>query len=413
MSGARVVLCSVMVACGGRIVDTPPPPNAEAGLADVADANSDAPFTDATTEDAASPAPCSGAPTVLFAPKQVLTFSEIGIPQNLALVDVNGDGRLDIVMHEDSFPQNQETTLVFLQSSNGDFPAVSFSAASSPSSWAAADVTGDGRADVVETTDYVVVVRAGNVDGTLAAPKSYPMTPGAGLVVIGDFNGDHENDVVVQSNPCWGCSTSLLLFLQSGGALGSPVTTVTTSTTAGVPGDVNGDGLLDMVGVAPGQSSSPLVVVPGAPGGTFGSAYSVPFEGQALSQGHVVAGDVTGDGKDDVVVVPDAYPSVLLVSTQKNGVLSAPAKYPSGEGASAVALGDVNGDCLTDVVVQHLGWYEVGVYLQQGGGTLAPEVALQSVYGADVIAVGDVDGDGKNDIVTADQQTLVIFRNTH
>ncbi len=368
-------MATLLVACGGLFQQTPPPPASDAGsdatpLVDVG-SPSDVTFD--------STGACSGAPIVSFAPKDVLSFPVIGLPRQLALGDVDGDGRLDIVLHETSYPQNKDTTLVFIQDASGHFPSVSYSYIGDGATWALGDVTNDGRVDVVGASGSSVVVRAGNANGGLDSPAYYPFGAPSGVPVIGDFDGDSVNDVVIESNPCSGCVTTIHLLPQVNGVLGADQSMVTTSTTFGVGGDVNSDGLLDLVGVQPGQKASPLVVVPGLGANGFGAAFSVPFEGQTLTQGYLAVGDVTGDGANDVIVVPDGYPSVVLVSAQQAGALQPPASYASSEAAGAVALGDVNNDCLVDVAVVHPGWSTIGVYLQNANATLASEVPLESI----------------------------------
>jgi hypothetical protein len=123
MGRARATLATLLVACGGLFEQTPPPPS---------DAGSDAmPVVDVSPSDAnvipESTGPCSGAAVVSFSPMDVLSFPVIGLPRQLALGDVNGDGRLDIVLRETSYPQNKDTTLVFIQDTIGHFPTVSYS----------------------------------------------------------------------------------------------------------------------------------------------------------------------------------------------------------------------------------------------------------------------------------------------
>src|SRR5207248_10377562 len=84
-----------------------------------------------------------------------------------------------------------------------------YATASSPSAVAIGDVTGDGRNDVVMTTwtktnsdpanDFRLLVFAEQPDGTLAQPVSYATAGAYAMppvsVAIGDITGDGRNDV--------------------------------------------------------------------------------------------------------------------------------------------------------------------------------------------------------------------------
>jgi hypothetical protein len=66
---------------------------------------------------------------------------------------------------------------------------------------AAADLSGDGKADVVGlSNNTTLLVYLSNGDGTFAAAVPYSLGTFQGfpqLTVFGDFNGDHKTDVAV------------------------------------------------------------------------------------------------------------------------------------------------------------------------------------------------------------------------
>jgi hypothetical protein len=352
---------------------------------------------------------------VAFSSMQALTFSEIFSVQNLAAGDLNGDGRSDIVLFNISMT-NKKEILVFVQAAGGGFPSFTTIANSSLSTaLAVADVNSDGRADLLseDPADNSLDVRLGQADGSLAAPVSYQLGTGAQVTSIftGDFTGDGRTDVL-----CF-YSGAIYLFPQTAtGTLGPVVKIDTVGAVPAAVGDVNGDHRLDLVGYQTVGVTTSLSIIPATGPTSFGLPYEVPLDGQN-SYGTMAIGDVTGDGLSDVIIAhsannPDAR--VIVAKQLDGGVLAdADTTYASLDLPSPVALTDVNFDCRNDVVVQHAGWFGVGVYLQKPDGTLAKEVVLPSTYGASVLAVTDLDGDGKPDIVTADQQKLVLFYNTH
>ncbi len=124
----------------------------------------------------------------------------------------------------------------------------------------------------------------------------------------------------------------------------------------------------------------------------------------------VAAGDVDGDGFDDVIVGagPGALPEVRVYSGNDSELLDDFLAFRSSfTGGVWVAAGDVNGDGFADVVVgaDKGGGPQVRVFDGTDGLAGALKVshhfyAFRSSYAGGVrVAVGDVNGDGVPDIV--------------
>src|SRR5436309_207804 len=92
-------------------------------------------------------------------------------PIALAVVDLNGDGRLDVVTANGG----SRDVSVLLGNGDGTFqPEKRLARDSSPRALAAADLNGDGRADLVTANDESsVLVLLGNGDGTFQAQKRF------------------------------------------------------------------------------------------------------------------------------------------------------------------------------------------------------------------------------------------------
>lgn len=136
---------------------------------------------------------------------------------SLVTGDFNGDGVTDIAVGVNPGPGNTGASGVYvlLGQANGTFAApVKMDASLNPTGLAAADINGDGRADLVVVDqgfeDYVgagdqvngaVHVYLGNANGTFTAAAS-PTTPATNysVVALGDLNGDGKLDLIVAGN---------------------------------------------------------------------------------------------------------------------------------------------------------------------------------------------------------------------
>ena len=141
-------------------------------------------------------------------------------PIDLAVGDVDGDGRGDVVYASGGGVRVHHNTAggwTFTDHPGiapGAYPVII-------SSEAVADVTGDGRADIVTTElanspNGVIDVFQQNSNGTLAAPVMYDAWEIPQAVAGEDFNGDGRKDVVVINN---GAGSVTFLFQQPNGTL--------------------------------------------------------------------------------------------------------------------------------------------------------------------------------------------------
>jgi hypothetical protein len=353
----------------------------------------------------------SGAFGQSFAP--AITYPSGGHrPFDVALGDVNGDGRLDLVTaNSGSFPPMLG---VLLGQAGGTFAAATTysSGGDGPGHVALGDVNGDGRLDIVAAniTSANVGVLLGQAGGTFAAAITYSSggTSPYG-VELGDVNGDGRLDIVTNN---YASGTLGVLLGQAGGAFAAATTYSSGgSHPRGVAlGDVNGDGRLDIV--VANSDSYQVGVLLGQAGGTFGTAtaYHPGNSSPGNSSPFAVAlSDVNGDGRLDIVATNTNSADVGVLLGQTGGTFGVAIAYPAGgltpkgerDGPSGLELGDVNGDGRLDIVTANPNSNRVMLLLGQAGGTFAaattyPSGGERTAY----VALGDVNGDGWPDIVT-------------
>jgi hypothetical protein len=168
-------------------------------------------------------------------------------------------------------------------------------------------------------------------------------------------------------------------------------------------GDVNGDGVPDIL-TAPGPGGGPDIrIYDGKTGGLMGQffAFNVNFTGGV----YVAAGDVNADGRADIIVGADAGggPQVRVFNGKDGSVLDSFFAYsPAFTGGVRVAAGDVNADGYADIIcgAGPGGGPNVSVYSGRDGSLLRSFFAFRpDDTGGVYVAAGDVNGDGHADVV--------------
>ncbi len=132
-----------------------------------------------------------------FQVAQSLTIS--GLPQEIAVADLNGDGHADLVVAGFDGNTNAGSVSVFLGNGNGTFQtATTYQTGSQPYSVAIGDINGDGKLDLV-VANYLsnnFSVLLGNGNGTFQSAVNYNL-PGAESFGVADINGDGISDLLV------------------------------------------------------------------------------------------------------------------------------------------------------------------------------------------------------------------------
>jgi hypothetical protein len=322
------------------------------------------------------------------------------------------------------------------------------------------DIDGDGHADLIVgalwagqmTRDGRLYIFYGTAAGIPTCNISTGCTPGASLTgatddwlavssdMVGDVNGDGYEDFIVGAPQTTGTGEGTAFVFAGGTGLAGGLSksqalaTITDSTAtaddlgysvAGA-GDMNGDGYDDVVIGAPmyGDFGKAYVFLGGA---SLVNDLDVTAAAQTITGSGVEAlgamvdgaGDVNGDGFDDVILSSNSghayvlYGGATLAATRNAASADAVITGTTPFGKSVAGVGDVNADGVADVVIGEPipGHFTRNAYVFLGGqliGAVASTTASSKIsvpdgnddlFAATLTSAGDVDNDGKDDLL--------------
>jgi len=357
----------------------------------------------------------------------------LGPITSLMLRDLNGDGKLDLCLTEQNAALfnpggffDQSYLPIYSGNGNGTFQNPrTYNIDSDPVNVIAADIYGDGRPALITAnanTQDISILRSDVPGFYVAAPIT--LSPHSEGMVTADFNHGIMDMAVVNDPTCKApCNGTITVFFGTGhGWFGAGQSYPIGMHGSGIAaGDLNGDGVLDLVVTnnTAGDNSDVSVLL-GNANGTFQAAHNfvlgisssdvfltdlnrdkkldlVTNNGVALGTGtgsfgsllpytalgsapvtHIAVADFNQDGIMDVAASDEPGPAggpndLSILIGEGSGHFTVVQSQNVGTVIQSLAVGKMNGDALPDLVASYAAPIngQIAVFLGQGGGRLA------------------------------------------
>ena len=363
-----------------------------------------------------------------FFPK--LDFTTGDLPYGVAIGDLDGDGRPDFVVTnntDNSISVFRNTGTGDSLSSNSFAPAVNFTTGKGPWGVAIADLNGDGKLDIVVSNGNdgsISVFRNTSTSGGITANSfahriDFATGGGGGGgygIAVADLDGDGKPDLIV-TNRLSGNSGTISVLQNT-----SSVDSISFATHVDFPagalpygiaaGDLDGDGKIDLVVADQGTDSLSIfrnMSTIGITINSFAPRVSLATSGTPIA---VAIADLNGDGKPEIISANSSDSTLTLfqnISTSgslTSGSFMAGIDFKLNSAPNSIALGDFNGDGQPDIAAANGNSNTVSIF--QNTNNFGSAISINSL-GAEAdfttaslpfgLAIADLNGDGRPDLV--------------
>jgi len=328
----------------------------------------------------------------------------------VATGDFNKDGRMDVVCTN----TDSNTVSIFTQSATGDLvKGTDLATSTGPMLVETGDLNSDGR------TDFAIGCSGGYIDiftskstGGFNARKTITTSRNVLDLDVGDLSNDGRDDLVIA-----GANQQGTMWLQD--SEGNFSKTFDTTVNSGgyyyytyyvrgvAIGDFNKDGRNDVVWTLSTsyswdyQAYGFIRIHLQSTSGTFSTSYNWVYWAYTYCQG-VDAGDVTGDGRDDIVFSNYYSAKVRAYYQSSSGGFSGPYSFTGVTNPTWPKIADFDGDGAKDVIVGGIG-KKFAFIKQEENELVSTAKTWDTSDSIQSTAAGDVNGDGAIDGITANK----------
>lgn len=266
-----------------------------------------------------------------------------------------------------------------------------------PTRLALGDLNGDSKLDLIAASrsSGSLSLLSGKGDGGFDTYRRVSVSGAPTSMLLSEVTGDQFLDIIVGGD---GGGATLWMFPGKGDGTVLPARSLASASTASLAGgDYNADGKYDIAVPYFAFAANGIGFLFGKGDGTFtnGGSQGLPSGSFGIS-----SADFNGDGKADLAVTlyDDSTVGILL---SQGGKFSSPSYLRAGAGPHGVVAADFNGDSKADIVVTDPDGGALRVFLGNGNSTFQPAVVIPTggTNPQPVTAV-DLNLDGWLDLVT-------------
>jgi VCBS repeat protein/uncharacterized protein DUF11 len=332
-------------------------------------------------------------------------FSLPANPFQGALLDLNGDGKVDLLI-----ATSGSGLILLLGNGDGTFGAAT--TIGPGGDFVLGDVNGKGLTDIIVNGPDQIRILLNNGLGSFKEIDPPELQGLTGKIAAGDFDGDGLLDLFVQGARELSGRAQVFRGLGNGSFAALPEISIAPAGYADlgfsqysfVVADFDGDGKLDLAGVNGEAHPSHALFLWGRGDGTF-----TPQVINGPQSFHVTRGDVLGAGLPDLITIGG---SLTIIPGQHNRLIASPTILFPFTSPSALSTGDIDGDGFPDIFISP-GFCPLGidcgvtggeVFLNRGGGVFSAPIDVPVG-----MRLADLNGDGFADLVGCSGASVLIW----
>ena len=292
-------------------------------------------------------------------------------PVSIASGDFNSDQKLDVVVIRETNNFIGGISVLLNNGSGGFLPPTS-TAIANLRDGTVSDLNGDGKLDLVLLSNSIagagsVSVMLGDGSGGFGSPSNYAAGTSSMDVVAANVNADTKPDLVVANQN----SNDISVLINNGDGTFGSATNIATGLNPQqiLPGDLNSDGKIDLV--VPLSSTGAIAILLGDGTGMFSARPNLTV-GVRADRG--VLADFNGDNFLDLAIsdLSESFSSpmnagVWVMFGNGSGSFTVPTQYVTAKSPYGIVAGNFDAGVRTDLAFVQLQSTSVGVLLNSCG----------------------------------------------
>lgn len=260
------------------------------------------------------------------------------------------------------------------------------------------DIDNDGKSDLILSSRQALYIVLQKGDGTLAEPVKYASAARILGVDAGDLNGDGKTDLVIYTDDLE--KPVHARFGQTNDQLGPEIRLFIERPVAAELTDIDGKAGKELVTIdavsrrlicykydqeQPKEDDWPVLFYP-------------LTAGEESNKRDLVTGDVDGDGLTDIVVSDPGAAEIIFYRQSAEAGLEEPDRFPSLADADGLSASDIDGDGKSEIAVLSVKEKVIGISKFEEGRLSFPH-AVDLAGEPLAMELSDIDGDGATDCV--------------